>query len=106
MAVPNALLLLAVGWAHARVHIEDDLIGCAGRANAVDPMARQLSESAKVFGGCKPSGFEPADLVRRGIRSLSGDDPAHCWIVTQTLGIVHIFVPCETTERGLTRHAD
>jgi len=50
-------------------------------------MARQLSESAKLFRGCEPSGFEPAHLARRGTRSHSADDPAHCWIVTQTLGI-------------------
>jgi hypothetical protein len=35
------------------------------------------------------------------LRCLAADDPAHRWIVTQTLGIVHVLIASETTEYRL-----
>jgi len=85
MAVPDALLLLAVGWADAGVHVEDDLVDRAGGANAIDPTSGEISESAKVSGRCEPSRFEASHLAWRGcaaLRRLPADDPAHRRILT------------------------
>jgi hypothetical protein len=40
------------------------------------------------------------------LRRLPADDPAHCGLVTQALGVVDILVLRDTTEHGLAQHAD
>jgi hypothetical protein len=53
--------------------------------------------------------FEPAHLAWRRcatFRRFAADDPAHRWIVAQSLGVVHILVSCEPAEHRLTQHAD
>jgi hypothetical protein len=37
---------------------------------------------------------------------LAADDPAHRRVMAQAFGVVHIFVPRETTENGLPQHSD
>ncbi len=37
---------------------------------------------------------------------MTTDNPAHCGVATQTVGIVHIFVPAETAEDGLAEQPD
>ena len=41
MAVPDAHLLLAVGRAHARIHVEHDATGWPSAVHKVDPLARR-----------------------------------------------------------------
>src|SRR6516225_4962089 len=38
MAVPHAILLLAVGRAHARIHVEHDAAGRSAAVHKVDPL--------------------------------------------------------------------
>jgi hypothetical protein len=40
------------------------------------------------------------------MRCLTADNPAHRRIMTQTLGVVHIFVSSKTAEDGLPQHAN
>ena len=40
------------------------------------------------------------------MRRLTADNPAHRRIMTQTLGVVHIFVSGKTAEAGLPQHAN
>jgi hypothetical protein len=47
MAVPDAHLLLAVGRAHARIHVEHDATGCPSAVHKVDPLARQVGKSSE-----------------------------------------------------------
>ena len=45
MTVPDAVLLLAVGLAHARIHVEHDTSRRSAVMNAVDPLAGQVGKS-------------------------------------------------------------
>ena len=57
MAVPHAILLLAVGRAHARIHVEHDAAGRSSAMHKVDPLARQVGKSSEVLRVCpKTSG--------------------------------------------------
>ena len=40
------------------------------------------------------------------MRRLAADNPAHRRIMTQTFGVVHIFVSGKTAEDGLPQHAN
>ena len=44
MAVPDAVLLFAIGGADAEIHVEDDALGRAARVHAVDPLAGKIGE--------------------------------------------------------------
>src|SRR5262249_3397057 len=99
VAVPVAHLLFAMRWADARIHVEHDAARRPASMNAIDPSAGKISKSGKVLFGREPSRLEAAHLARRGcapMRGLAADDPAHRRIVTQTLGVVHIFVSGRT----------
>src|SRR5262249_42316432 len=60
MPVPNAHLLLAMGRAHARIHVEHDASRRAVTVHKGDPLAGQIGNSREVL-GCR----EPLRL-RRG----------------------------------------
>src|SRR6516225_2441683 len=45
MAVPGAVLLLAVRWAHARIHIEHDALRWTTTMDDIDPLAGQVGKS-------------------------------------------------------------
>jgi hypothetical protein len=95
VAVPDTHLLLVMGRADARIHVEHDAAWRTASMNEVDPLSRKIGKGGKVLFGSKPSRLETAHLARRGratMRRLAADDPAHRRIVTQTLGFVHIFV--------------
>ena len=49
MAVPDAVLLFAVGRAHARIHVEHDASRRTARMNAIDPLAGKPGESRQVL---------------------------------------------------------
>ena len=106
MAVPDAVLLFAMRRAHARIHIEHDAARRTASMNAIDPSAGKISKSGKVLFGCEPARLEAAHLARRGratMRRLTADNPARRQIMTQTLGVVHIFVSSKTAESCLCR---
>jgi hypothetical protein len=68
-----------------------------------------ISKSGKVLFDCEPARLEAAHLARRGratMRRLTADNPARRRIMTQTLGVVHIFVSSKTAEDGLPQHAN
>ena len=65
MAVPDAVLLFAVGRADARIHIEDDASRRTAGMNLVDPLAGQIGERRKVLFGRQPSRLEAAHLACR-----------------------------------------
>jgi hypothetical protein len=44
MAVPDSVLLLAVRWAHARIHIEHDALRWTTTMDDIDPPAGKISE--------------------------------------------------------------
>src|SRR5262249_1830767 len=48
MAVPDAHLLLTMGWAHARIHVEHDAPWRAAAVHEVDPLAGQVGKSREV----------------------------------------------------------
>ena len=65
MAVPHAILLLAMGRAHARIHVEHDAAGRSAAMHKVDPLARQVGKSRKVLVCSKPLRLKAANLARR-----------------------------------------
>jgi hypothetical protein len=74
--------------------------------NAIDPSAAKIGKSGKVLFGSEPSRLEAAHLARRRSAAMSGltaDDPAHCRIMTQPFGVVHILVSSEVAKHGLPK---
>src|SRR5262245_66040043 len=95
MAVPHAILLLAMGRAHARIHVEHDATGWPSAVYKVDPLARQVGKSSEVLGRREPLRLEAPHLTRRSraaLRRFAADNPAHGRIVAQALGVVHLLV--------------
>ena len=109
MAVPDAHLLLAVGRAHARIHVEHDASRRAAAMHKVDPLAGQVGKSREVLRCREPLRLEAAHLARRSRTALSrfaADNPAHRRIVAQALGVVHVLVSGETTKHRLPQQTD
>src|SRR5262249_26749085 len=95
VAVPEAHLLLAMGGTGARIHVEHDAARRTAIMDLIDPLSRKIGKGGKVLFGGEPSRLEAAHLARRGRAPksyLATNNPAHCRIMTQTLGVVHIFV--------------
>src|SRR2546430_10815641 len=104
MAVPDTVLLFAVGRAHARIHVEHDASRRTARMNAIDPLARETGRRRKVLFRSKPLRLEATHLTRRSRCAGSGlatDDPAHRRIMTQALGVVYVLVSSEATKYRL-----
>jgi hypothetical protein len=109
MAVPDAHLLLAMGRAHARIHVEHNASWRAASMNAVDPLAGKLSESEEVLSRRQPLRLEAPHLARRGRTTLSrlaADNPTHRRIMAQPVGVVHVLVSGKPTEDRLPQHPD
>ena len=66
MAVPDAPLLLAVGRADARIHVEHDASRRTAAVHQVDPLAGQIGKSGEVLRRREPLRLEAAHLARRG----------------------------------------
>src|SRR5271169_7248084 len=104
MAVPDATLLLAVGRAHARIHVENDATGRSSTVHKIDPLAGQVGKSREVLVYRQPLRLEATHLARRSRIALScfaTDDPAHRRIVAQTQSVVHILVAGKATKYRL-----
>ena len=54
MAVPDAVLLFAVGRAHARIHVKHDAFRRATTMDDIDPLAGKIGERQQVLFGSKP----------------------------------------------------
>src|SRR5499427_2088148 len=109
MAVPHAILLLAMGRAHARIHVEHDAAGRSAAMYKVDPLAGQVGKSRKVLVCSKPLRLKAANLARRSCTAHDGfaaDDPAHRWIVPQALGVIDILVSGKATEYRLPQQTN
>src|SRR5215510_12315375 len=104
MAVPDALLLLAMGRAHARIHVEHDATGWPSAVHKVDPLARQVGKSSEVLRRREPLRLEAPHLARRSrapLRRFAADNPAHSRIVAQALGVIDILISGKATEYRL-----
>ena len=106
IAVPDAILLRAMGRAHTRIHVEHDATGRPSTVHKIDPFARQVGKSRKVLGCREPLRFKAPHLARRSRTALNrpaADNPAHRRIVPQPLGVIHILVSGETTKYRLSK---
>jgi hypothetical protein len=106
MAIVSAALLLAIGRAIARSHVEHDDPRRSPRVYLVDPPARQIRESGEVLGPGQPLRLQAAHLAGR--RSRPGDrpvadHPAHRRVAAQPLGIIHVLVAGQPPEHRLTQ---
>jgi hypothetical protein len=109
MPVPDAHLLLAMGWAHARIHVEHNAPWRAAAVHKVDPLARQGGKSREVRRCREPLSFEAAHLARRcctALRRFAADNPAHGRIVAQAFGVVYVLISNETTKHRLPQQTD
>jgi hypothetical protein len=75
MAVPDAVLLFAVGRADARIHVEHDASRRTPRMSAIDPLARETGKRRKVLFRSKPLRLEATHLARR--RRCTRGPPCH-----------------------------
>ncbi len=62
--IPNAHLLIAVRRAHARIHVQHDLLGCPAPADAVDPLAGEIDKCAEMPRRREPLRFKATHLTR------------------------------------------
>ena len=109
MAVVGATLLLAVGRALARIHVEHDDPRRSPRVHLVDPPARQVGEGSEVLRPHQPLGLEAAHLAGRGSPThwrLAADHPAHCRVAAQPVGFVHVLIAGQPPEYRLPQQAD
>ena len=63
MAVPDAVLLLTMGRANARIHVEHDAMGRPPTVHKIDPLAGQVGKSRKVLDCREPLRFEAPHLL-------------------------------------------
>ncbi len=109
MAVVGRALLLAMGRADRAVHVEHDELRRVAVMNPVDPDARKLSECGEVVVCGQQLSLEPPHLAGRcaaTLDRLATDDPAHCGIAPEPVGVVHVLVPGETTIDRLAKETD
>jgi hypothetical protein len=104
VAVVGAALLIAVGRAHAGVHVQHDHLDWAAGMHGIDPAPGQVGERVQVRVLGQQLGLEAAHLTCRGglfCCSPATDHPAHGWIVGQPVSVVHILIPGQSPEHGL-----
>src|SRR3984893_14413944 len=109
VAIADAVFLLAMRRADARIHVEQDTSRRTATMNAVDPFAGKISERRKVLFRREPARLKAAHLARRSrcIRGrLSADYPPHRGIMAQALSVVHIFISGKSPKYGLPQHPD
>jgi hypothetical protein len=108
VAVVGRSLMVTVGRADARIHVQNDLLRRTVVVNAVDPKPGQIGKGGEVVVGGKVLGFEAAHLAR-GCNLLlhgpSADNPTHGRIVPKTVGIIDVLLAAEPSEHGLTEQS-
>jgi hypothetical protein len=76
--------------------------------HGVDPASRQVSQRHQVLGPSQHLSLEAphlaggCGLLRYG---ATADNPTHCRITSQTVGIVHVLVAAKAAEDGLAKQA-
>ena len=109
MAVVRGALLPAMGRADRAVHAGHDELRRVAVMYPVDPDARKLSGCGEVVVGGRQLSLEPPHLAggcAATLDRLAIDDPAHCGIAPQPVGVIHVFVPGETTIDRLAKETD
>ena len=109
VAVPDALFLFAMRRADARIHVEHDASWRTAAVNAVDPSTGEIGKCGEVFFGWPASASRSGpsgSAMQPALRRPAADDPAHRRIMPKPFGVVHVFIPGEAAEHGLTKHAD
>src|SRR5262245_42563611 len=109
MTVPDAQLLLAMGRADARIHVEHNAARRPSTVHQVDPVAAEVSQWREVCICREPPCLEAAHLAWRSRATLCGlaaDNPTHRRIISKTFGVVHICVAGKPTEHGLPQQTD
>src|ERR1700704_334533 len=109
MPVVGAALLLAVGRALARIHVEHDDLRLAPLVHHVDPPAGQIGKSGEVRRTGQPLSLKATHLAGRGsptYRCSTADYPTHRWIMAQALGVVHVLVAGQPPEHRLAQQPD
>jgi hypothetical protein len=109
VAIPDAVLLVAMGRDHARIHIEHDASWRTASMHAIDPLTGKIARSRKVLFSSEPARLEAAHLacLRRASRGrFPADDPTHRGIVAEPLGVFDILVSGQATEDRLPQHTD
>jgi hypothetical protein len=64
VAIPDAVLLLAMRRADARIHVEHDALRRTAAVHAVDPLPGEIGEHREVVERSEPLGLEVAHLAR------------------------------------------
>jgi hypothetical protein len=104
MTIVGRPFLLAMGWAHAGVHVEHHRLYGAAGMHGIDPAPGQIGECVQVGLLGQHLGLEAAHLAGGGGLICHGpttDDPAHGRIVCQPVSIVDVLVRGQPTEDGL-----
>ncbi len=108
MPVVGRALLIAVGRADTRIHVENNCPRRLAAMNAVDPPTGEIGKRGKVLLACQPLRLEPAHLAGGGgtvVNRPAADNPTHRRIARQPVRIVHILVASEPPKHGLTQQA-
>jgi len=95
-----------MGFTDTAVHVEHDRGLRFARVHTIDPGTGQISQCREVGFAGQPSGLEAAHLTRRGggvIEAIPIHYGAHCRIVRQAIGVVHVLIAGETAEHGLPK---
>ena len=77
MAVPDAVLLFAVGRAHAQIHVKHDAFRRATTMDDIDPLAGKIGERKGPRTGIVRAEFEyeiPIADAERMLSTICGDD--------------------------------
>src|SRR5262249_58426359 len=94
MPVPDAVLLLAMGRAHARIHVKHDASRRAATVHKADPLAGQVGKSSEVLGRREPLRLEAGHLARwsrTALPRLAANNPAHRRSIAHAVGVLHIL---------------
>src|SRR5680860_1842169 len=88
VAVVGGAFLVAIGRAHARVHVEHDALRRTAAVHPVDPSTGEIGEHGEVLIIREPLRLEPAHLAGGGCLlrcSTTANDPAMRW---KTVGFI------------------
>src|SRR3954449_9320422 len=108
MPIIGAAFLFAISRALARIHVEYDGLRPSPPAHFVDPLTRKIDKSGKVLGAAQPLRLKATHLAGRGgIRADRPvpNDPAHCRVTTQPLGVVHVLISRDGNGSSVTAYA-
>ena len=60
----------------------------------------------RIVTGREPQKLPPVSAAAMSMSRLATDDPAHCRIMAQTFGVVHVLISSETTKHRLPQQTD